>query len=59
MIAVVGICAMGAAKDVAQANTKAIPTAEIAYITRFMTLSLSFLLRSKFIKVDQSRSKFI
>jgi hypothetical protein len=45
---------MGAAKDVAQANTKAIPAAEIPYITRFMTLSFSFLLRSKFIKVDRS-----
>ena len=39
MIAVVGICAMGAAKDVAQANTKAIAAVEIAYITRLMTFS--------------------
>jgi hypothetical protein len=30
---------MGAAKDVAQANTEAIAAVEIAYITRLMTFS--------------------
>jgi hypothetical protein len=36
----VEIGAIGVAFDVAHANAEAIATAEIAYITRFMTLSL-------------------